>query len=134
MFRARRNADGRTCEASGCADVGDQSASSSAARSLGAATRADVVLPVSRAVTIRPSTLSDDRGEFHILIKEACDHTIKAAAVTVMQTPLTVQLTEMKFANDALTVEAAIPRLKFERTELLPRGRSRFSSCSTGRA
>jgi len=92
-----------------------------ASKVLAPASRTDVVLPVCRVVTIRPASLSDDWREFHILIKERCDHTIAYAAVTLMPKPLIFQLAEMRIQDSSISVESAVSRLKFERTELRPK-------------
>lgn len=84
------------------------------------ATGRDVVLPVCRVISIRPSSYSDDWREFHILIKERCDHTITYAAVTTMSTPLIYQMAQMKIEDDNVTVDAAVQRLKFDRVPLPP--------------
>jgi hypothetical protein len=84
------------------------------------ATGEDVVLPVCRVISIRPSSYSDDWREFHILIKERCDHTITYAAVTTMPTPLIYQMAQMKIEDNSVTVDAAVQRLKFDRVPLPP--------------
>jgi len=75
-------------------------------------------LPVCRVVTIRPSSVSADRREFLILIKEDCDHKILSAVVRVTHTPLTIQLAEMKYEDSNLNLESALPRLKFDQRQL----------------
>jgi hypothetical protein len=85
------------------------------------ATRHDVVLPVCRAVTLRSGGLSDDMREFRVQIFELCDGTIRKAHVSVARTPFEVQLAQVRFHDDQLTLATALPRLLVDQHDLTSR-------------
>jgi hypothetical protein len=85
------------------------------------ATNHDVVLPVCRVVTLRSGGLSDDTREFRIQIFELCDGTIRKAHVSVARIPFEVQLAQMRFQDDRLTLATALPRLLMDQHDLTSR-------------
>lgn len=82
------------------------------------ADRRSVVRPVCRVVTLRSGELSDDAREFRIEISELCDGTIRKAQVSVAKIPFEVQLAQMRFRDDTLSLDAAIPLLQVDRHDL----------------
>jgi hypothetical protein len=83
-------------------------------------TRHDVVRPVCRVVTLRSGNFSDDAREFRIQIVQLCDGTIRKADVSVALTPFEVQLAQMRYRDDQLTLTSAIPRLQVDHHDLGP--------------
>jgi hypothetical protein len=86
---------------------------------LPAASRHDAVTPVCRIVSLRSGNVSTDQREFRIVITETCNRRIVSAEVVVAKRPLTIQLAEMRMADERLELQAAIVDLDVER-RILP--------------
>jgi hypothetical protein len=82
--------------------------------------RRDVVLPICRVVTLRSGSLSDDRREFRIRIEQLCDGSIRHANVGVARAPFAVQIAQMRFRDEHLTLADAIPHLQVDHRDLKP--------------